>query len=161
MFWTNISRPKICLKRILCCCCPSLWYRRHLSLSFTCQIFHLTRDLKASSHTFTFYHQAIQTVNKKDNELYPQYSYGFSSLNWPSALLDMLNDIRDVWEAQSSHHPFVGVFPDQLTLIIGELPDSQGWYTQINDLRNSVTQMPVGLGLEEPGPETQIRNTIN
>lgn len=53
-------------------------------------------------------------------------------------MLLMHNDIRDVSEAQSSHHPFVGVFPDQLTLIIGESSDSQDWYAQINHLRNSV-----------------------
>lgn len=31
----------------------------------------------------------------------------------------MQNDIRDVSETLSSHHPFVSVFPDQMTLIIG------------------------------------------
>lgn len=73
----------------------------------------------------------------------------------------MHNDIRDVPEALNSHHPFVSVFPDQLTLIIDESPDSQDWCNQINDLRNSVTQMSVALALQDPGPETQIRNMIN
>lgn len=38
--------------------------------------------------------------------------------------------------------------------MIGELPDSQGQASQINNLREGVTQMPVGVALQElrPGP---------
>lgn len=53
----------------------------------------------------------------------------------------MNNDIRDVSEALSSHHPFVGVFPDQMTLVIDESPEVQGWCNEINDLRNGVTDV--------------------
>lgn len=73
----------------------------------------------------------------------------------------MHNDIREVPQALNSHHSFVGVFPDQLKLLIDESPDSQDWCNQISELRNSVTQMSVALAPQEPGPETQTRNTIN
>lgn len=77
----------------------------------------------------------------------------FSSLNGPSASSSftrcqspgMQNDIRDVSETLSSHHPFVSVFSDQMTLIIGWSSDSQGCCNQIKDQKNAVTQMPVGF----------------
>lgn len=95
MFPLKLYMPKMWQSRIptqhyLCFemtlfCCLSRWQRGHLSLSLTCLIFHLTKDLnlKASGHKFTSLQSRRPDWTRRETEWRSLCS--FRSLNWPSA----------------------------------------------------------------------------